>query len=182
MHGEPWKAGFSFSFEFLYGAKGGGLHSPGLWEGPLAARSEVGRVGKEAHEKPSPPAHHPDLWNRTLLGSQRNQCSSSRSPPHAPRKLPTHSWSTFSLTPPGGEKEAYSQTPRQKEEGEGLPGGEEGPPHTEAFVGVPSVEVETLHISSVFVPPWGRWRRGEGGGVEAGDRRGSGPEMGNTSV
>lgn len=32
---------------------------------------------------------------------------------------------------------------------------EEGLPYTEAFVGFPRVEVETLHISSVFVPPWG---------------------------
>ena len=94
----------------------------------------------------------------------------SSTPAHRPRgggtqleragNLPTHSWSTFSLTPRG--KRRHSQTLRQKEDGEGLRGGEEGPPHSEAFVGFPSVEVETLHLSSVFVPPWGRWKQ-EGG-------------------
>lgn len=77
------------------------------------------------------------------------------------RSLPTHRLSSFSLTPP--RKRRHSQTPRQKEEGEGRVEGEEGPPHTEVFVGLPSVEVETLHISSMFVPPWGRWGKGEGG-------------------
>lgn len=60
---------------------------------------------------------------------------------------------------------------------------EKGLPHTEAFVGLPSFEVETLHISSVFVPPWGRWGKREGrqgGGWAIG--KGLGPEIGNTSV
>lgn len=60
---------------------------------------------------------------------------------------------------------------------------EEGLPHTEAFVGFPSFEVETLHISSVFVPPWGRW--GQEGGRRRwrlGNQLGLRPEIGNTSV
>ena len=76
-----------------------------------------------------------------------------REPPHP---QPVH---LLSDTP---RKRRHSQILRQKEEGEGLWGGEEGLPHTEAFVGFPSFEVETLHISSVFVPPWGRWKQ-EGG-------------------
>lgn len=64
------------------------------------------------------------------------------------RNLSTYHLSSFSLTPP--EKEAF---PDRRRKGRAGVEGEEGPPHTEVFVGLPSVEVETLHISSVFVPP-----------------------------
>lgn len=64
---------------------------------------------------------------------------------------------------PGGGGGGIPRLPDRRRKGRGRVEGEEGPPHTEAFVGLPSVEVETLHISSVFVPPWGRWGKGEGG-------------------
>lgn len=144
--------------------------------------SEVGKVGKEADVEAKPRFPPLPPLSLALVGSLRNRGSSAGTPNTHSRppalggsagrdKDPSHPLLVLLLSAASPHpKKRHSQTPRQKE-GEGLGvEREEGPPHTEAFVGFPRVEVETLHISSVFVPPWGmggEGGKGEGGVVEA---------------
>lgn len=77
-------------FGFLYGEKGDMQHSPDQWVEASAARSEVGRVSKEAFLPHSAPTttlcsnyHHFNFWSLVLMGSQRNS-DHHPNPQHSP--------------------------------------------------------------------------------------------------